>query len=187
MGRKGSARLCVAVKQQPVFVAKVQGEVFAHFYIFTIKRYSSMRNWLCGLPGRILYENPLDIKENVENALDRVLHLSRLFRSRWAWTFPLEGLLLFLKVITVHPALAASDNPGQGGYIAAVPLSDTSRNHMRPDTRLQIKRRNRTARLLSCVEFWIPRYSSTMLYRWTRYYNCCTDGSTNPGNYGCFL
>jgi hypothetical protein len=46
------------------FVAKVRGEVLAHF----------MRNWLFGLPGRIL-----SVKENDEHALDFALHLLAFF------------------------------------------------------------------------------------------------------------
>jgi hypothetical protein len=37
-----------------IFIANVQGEVFAHFHI-VIKR-NSMRNWLFGLPEQIIYE-----------------------------------------------------------------------------------------------------------------------------------
>jgi hypothetical protein len=32
-------------------VAKDRGEVFAHFHAVAVKRHSSMRNWLFGLPG----------------------------------------------------------------------------------------------------------------------------------------
>jgi hypothetical protein len=38
------------------FVAKVLDEVFAHFHAVTVKRHSSMRKWLFGLPGWMLYE-----------------------------------------------------------------------------------------------------------------------------------
>jgi hypothetical protein len=38
------------------FVAKVQGEVFAHFNAVTIKHHSSMCNLLFGLPEQIPYE-----------------------------------------------------------------------------------------------------------------------------------
>jgi hypothetical protein len=38
------------------FVAKVLGEVFAHFYAVAVKGHSSMRNSLFGLAGRIPYE-----------------------------------------------------------------------------------------------------------------------------------
>jgi hypothetical protein len=36
------------------FVFKVRAEVFARIHAVAIKRHSSMRNWLFGLPGRIL-------------------------------------------------------------------------------------------------------------------------------------
>jgi hypothetical protein len=35
-------------------VANIRGEVFAHFQAVAIKRHSSIRNGLFGLPGRIL-------------------------------------------------------------------------------------------------------------------------------------
>jgi hypothetical protein len=37
-------------------VAKVRGEVFSHFGEVAVTRQSSIRNWLFGLPGRILCE-----------------------------------------------------------------------------------------------------------------------------------
>jgi hypothetical protein len=48
--------------------------------------------------------------------------------------FPLGGLLLCLKLITIKPALVNSDNPGQEGCIVTVHLLDPSQNHTRPDT-----------------------------------------------------
>jgi hypothetical protein len=38
------------------FVAKVRGEGFAYFHAVAVKPYSSMQNWLFGLPGLILCE-----------------------------------------------------------------------------------------------------------------------------------
>jgi hypothetical protein len=67
------------------FVPKVKGEVFAHFHAVAVKRHSSMRNWLFGLPGRFFF-SPC-VKENDVHALDFALHLSRLFRPQWVWTF----------------------------------------------------------------------------------------------------
>jgi hypothetical protein len=49
--------------------------------------------------------HPLGVKENDEDTLDFALH------------FPLAGLLLCLRVITVNPALVTSDSPGQEGLI----------------------------------------------------------------------
>jgi hypothetical protein len=42
------------------FVSKVRGEdfAFAHFQAVAVKRQSSIRNWLFGLPGRIIWEQP---------------------------------------------------------------------------------------------------------------------------------
>jgi hypothetical protein len=36
------------------FVTKVRGEVFSHFRAVAVKRHSSVREWLCGLPERII-------------------------------------------------------------------------------------------------------------------------------------
>jgi hypothetical protein len=41
---KGSVRRCVVAMQQPDFVAKVRGEVFAHFHKVAVKSHGSMRN-----------------------------------------------------------------------------------------------------------------------------------------------
>jgi hypothetical protein len=73
------------------FVTNVRGEVFSHFHVVAVKRHSSMRNWLFGLPGRILSEQ--SVKENDEHALDFALHLPRHFRSRWVCTFRVRLLL----------------------------------------------------------------------------------------------
>jgi hypothetical protein len=51
--------------------------------------------------------NPLDAKENDEHALH----------------FPLGGMLLCLRAITVNPALVTSDNPGQEGCIVGGDLT----------------------------------------------------------------
>jgi hypothetical protein len=49
--------------------------------------------------------NPLNIKALEEHAPD------------FALNFPLGGLLLCLRVITINPALVTSDNPGQDSCI----------------------------------------------------------------------
>jgi hypothetical protein len=40
------------------FVAKVWGEFFAHFHAVAVKYNNGMQNWLFGLPGQILCEQP---------------------------------------------------------------------------------------------------------------------------------
>jgi hypothetical protein len=49
---KGNVSQCFASS----FVAKLRGEVFANFHAVTVKRHSSMRNRLFGLPALILCE-----------------------------------------------------------------------------------------------------------------------------------
>jgi hypothetical protein len=61
--------LCCLDATASSFVARVRGEVFAHFHAVAVKRHSSMRNWLFRLLGRILYEVPL---MSNEHALDIV-------------------------------------------------------------------------------------------------------------------
>jgi hypothetical protein len=80
------------------FVDKVRGEVFAHFHTVTIKRHSSTLNWLLWIVrADSLLIIPL-ILENYECVLDFALHMSRLFRSWWVWTWNSNtrvGLMLF--------------------------------------------------------------------------------------------
>jgi hypothetical protein len=56
-------------------VAKVRGEVFAHFHTVVVIRHSSLQNLLLGLPDELF-----DVNENYERALDFGLHLSRQHR-----------------------------------------------------------------------------------------------------------
>jgi hypothetical protein len=66
-GEKGSFHDATASS----LVAKVQGEVCAHFYIVATKCHSSM----FGLPEQILCEHSPHIKESDEYALDLALPL----------------------------------------------------------------------------------------------------------------
>jgi hypothetical protein len=54
---------------------------------------------------KFFVNNPIDVKENDKHTLDSGLH------------FPLGGLMLCLRVITVSPALVTSDNTVQEGCI----------------------------------------------------------------------
>jgi hypothetical protein len=73
---KRSARRCIVMMQQPVLLwPKFPSEVFAHFHAVAVKRYSSVRNWLFGLPGRILCEQPLWCQRKWLHALDFAVHL----------------------------------------------------------------------------------------------------------------
>jgi hypothetical protein len=86
----------------------------------------SMRNWLFGLQGRIL-------------SLDFALRLSRLFGlGEFGLSVYGSCVLPFSEICT---------------KLFAVPLSDPSRNRIRPDTRLKIKERKKSALLSSFVKF----------------------------------
>jgi hypothetical protein len=57
------------------FVSKVQGEFFAHFHAVTVKV-----TVVCGInclicQGEFFVNNPIDIKENDDHAIDFTLHL----------------------------------------------------------------------------------------------------------------
>jgi hypothetical protein len=62
-------------------VAKVRDEVFTHFRAVTIKVTVVCRFDSLACQDKFFVNNPLDVKENGERALDFALHLSRLSRS----------------------------------------------------------------------------------------------------------
>jgi hypothetical protein len=115
-------------------VAKVRGEVFAHFHAVAVKRHSSMRNWLFGLPGRILCKQSPWCQK-------------KWWARSWICSSPLAffghyefGLLpytihaLFPECFSNRRTFSESCTNSD-----AVPSSDPWRNRIRPDTRLQIK------------------------------------------------
>jgi hypothetical protein len=84
------------------FVAKVRGEVFAHFHAVVVKRHCSVRNWLFSLPGRVLYEQPTLYRRTWWTMLWAFfLCISRPFRSWWVWTFRVQLILSSLKACLI--------------------------------------------------------------------------------------
>jgi hypothetical protein len=64
------------------FVAKVRGEVFAHFHTVAVK-VTVVRGIDCLVCDDEFYvNNPLNVKENDEYALDFAIHTSGPFQSR---------------------------------------------------------------------------------------------------------
>jgi hypothetical protein len=120
--------------------------------------------------------NPLDIKENYEHALDFSLR------------FPLGGLLLCLRVINVNSALVTSDKPKQERRIVGNDL-----------TKLLAETRIKLLQTIGCRKSSTSNHKSDILYTnsqdmigllstvVSRCYKCCTDGSNSPGNYGYHL
>jgi hypothetical protein len=90
-------------------------------------------------PGEFFVNNPLDVKENYEHALDFAFRLSRLFEF---------GHAIQTHVYDSHflPVRLSDHRQGLRYTLSdictkfdAVPLSDTSRNRIKPDTRLKTK------------------------------------------------
>jgi hypothetical protein len=80
--RRKQEMVCCHDATASSFVAKVWGEVFAHFHSVAIKV-----TVVCGIDclacqDEFFVNNPLDAEENDEHALNFALHLSRLFWSR---------------------------------------------------------------------------------------------------------
>jgi hypothetical protein len=135
-------------------VAKFRGEVFAYFHSVAVKCHISMRNWP---PEQILCEQ-----------------FPWCQRTWWAcsWLCSLPGSpfsasvsfdMSFKFSCTAHAFIPKRlSNHCQRllctffyiySKFDAVPLSDISRNRIRPDTRLQLKGRKSSTLRPSCVKF----------------------------------
>jgi hypothetical protein len=94
------------------FVAKVRGEVFAHIQEVAAKRYSSMRHWLFGLLGRIVYEQSSWCQRKWWAFYWLCSSPVLLFRPRRVWTCrvrlmlssPNAFLIIFSEICTKHDA-----------------------------------------------------------------------------------
>jgi len=75
---------------------------------------------------KFFVHDPLDVKESDDHALEIAFHLAGLFWPWWCGAFPLGGLSLCLRVVTVNPALITSDNPTQERFIVGGKLTKFS-------------------------------------------------------------
>jgi hypothetical protein len=147
------------------FAAKVRGEVFTRFHAVAVKRHGSMRNWVFGLPGRILCEQSSWCQR-------------KLRKCSWLCTspfpvsvnldFPCTARAFFPERLTNHCQGVRHTLFEIYTKCDAQLLSDPSRNRVRPDTRLQIKWRKKSAHQPSGANFvhWLPRHASTNTYRY---------------------
>jgi hypothetical protein len=165
---KGSVRRCFVVMQQPgSSVSKIRGEVFAHFHAVAVKRHSSMHNWVFGLPERFICEQSSWCQRkwwayswlcsspvssfSVSVSLDFPWTAHAFFAERLFNNYQ-RLRRTFLKICTKFVVVA---------------LSDSLRNGIRPDARLQIKGRKNQhfpPDAWNSVR-WLPRYASTIIYR----------------------
>jgi hypothetical protein len=132
------------------FITKVWVELFAHFHAVAVKWHSSMRNLLFGLPGRILYEQSSWCQRKWWASSCLALQLSRLF-------FLSVMNRAFHSNTCVQLIFSSPNILSQYSTICtkfdAVPLLDPSQNHIRPDTRLQMKACKKSAGPPSYVKF----------------------------------
>jgi hypothetical protein len=168
--------------QQPVFVAKVRGEVCAHFHAVAVKRYSSMRNWLFGLPGRILYEQSPCCQRKWWTCSWLCSSLVSTFSVLVSLNVPFMAHAFFPGRLSNHCHVLHRTFSEICTKFVAVPLSDPSRNRIRPDIWLQIKGHTNqhvhpAAWNLYTASQYMLVLSSTVT---SCYCNCCTDNSTNP-------
>jgi hypothetical protein len=111
-------------------------------------------------------------------------------------------VLLSLGVITENPVLVTSDNPGQEGCIVGADLTKLLANF---DKLLLLNSSQKSHQARYTIPYkrtykiTTPTQLRDILYTdsqdmlvlssavASRYYNCCTDGSTSPGNYGYYF
>jgi hypothetical protein len=95
-GEKGSVRRWVVVMQLPVLLPPKFGAKSSHIFTQSPQNvHSRMRNWLFGLPGRILYEQ-FHWCQRSEHVIDFALHLSRFFSVSVRLNFPCTAHAFFL-------------------------------------------------------------------------------------------
>jgi hypothetical protein len=95
---------CVVVTQQPVLQAKPSHILTQSPWNVTIV--CEIDSLAC--QDEFFINTPTDVKENDEHSLHFTLHLSRLFCSRWVWTFRIRLVLSSpnASLITVRVSVA---------------------------------------------------------------------------------
>jgi hypothetical protein len=130
-----------------------------------------MRNWLFGLPGRILYEqSPWYRREWWACSWLRSSPVSPTSAGpepSMPFEHPCTAKASFLERPSNHYQALRLTFSAICTKSDAAPLSDLSRIRIRPDTWLQIKGRKKSARHPAALSFvhWLPRYASTVIYR----------------------
>jgi hypothetical protein len=124
------------------FVAKIQGEVFAH------------RIHCVACKDEFFVNSSLNVKENYECALDFALHLSCLFSISVSSDFPYKAHAVLSERLSNHCQGLRRTLSEICAKFDAVALSDPLRNRIRPDTglQIQIKGLKKSTRQPSCVK-----------------------------------
>jgi hypothetical protein len=167
------------------------GQSLRMFAAVAVKCHSGMRHWLFGLPGRILCEQyPWCQRKWWACSWLCSSPVSPFFQSRWALTchanIRLGSCFLSPTVCLISARVSVEFLSEICTKSDAVPLSDPSRNLIRPDTRLQIRGTWEIRTSTQLREILYTDFQDMLVLSPTgtsRYYNCCKDGSTSAGNY----
>jgi hypothetical protein len=104
--KKGSVRWCVVAMQQPVLLLPKLTAKSSHAFAQSPLNVTAACEIDClAYQDELFVNNPLYVEEKDMHAFHFALHLSNLFWSRWVWAFPLGGLLLCVRLITINPTL----------------------------------------------------------------------------------
>jgi hypothetical protein len=134
-----SWRRYVVMQQQVLLLPKFGAKSSYILTHFAENRYNSMRNWVFGLPGRVLCEESPWCQRNDE-------HLTLLFAYLAVSVsvnidFPCTAHVFFPERLSSHYQGLLRNSFEICTKFEAFPMSNPSRNYIRPDTRLQIKGR----------------------------------------------
>jgi hypothetical protein len=134
----------------------------------------------------LFVNNPLDVKENYEHALDFTFHLSRTYSVSVSSDFPSTAHAFFPERSSNHCQDFLYTFSEIFAKFDAVLMYDPPRNLNRPDTRLQVIESKKIRKSIQLCKIVYTDSQDTLALSSTvasRYYNYCTDGSTSPGNY----
>jgi hypothetical protein len=168
------------------FVVKVRGEVFSHFHPVAVTSRSSMRNWMFGLPDEFFVNNSFYVKEIYEHALNFAPHLSRLSRSRRIWTFRVLLMLCSPNACLITSKVSAHFFWDLHRIWCCSFVGYIAKSHQERSTTPN----RRTLKISTCTDMRESLHTDSqdmLLLSSTissRCYNCYTDGSTSPENYG---
>jgi hypothetical protein len=158
------------------FVAKVRGEVFARFHPVAVK-HSRMRNWLFGLPGRIICEQSSWCRRKLWVRFWLCSSpVSSFFESTEAsipFQHPCTPHAFFPEHLSTFPEIYTKYD----AHYLCIAKSRQAR-YTTPNKRMQ--------KPSTSSQFPEILYtdSQDMLALSLRYYNGCTEDSTSPENYG---
>jgi hypothetical protein len=121
-------------------------------------------------------------KKKYEHALDFALRLPRLFRSRWFWAFrvqlmlssPKACLFTFRVSVGLFPRSAQSLMLFLCRIHCKIPYTIPKKGSKHQYVHLMRELLSIHSKHMLVLSFTVASH----------YYNCYTDGSTNPGNYG---